>query len=103
MNETEVKKMLTAAQAYIVCLEKREQELLVKTHELACKCDDLQDANAMLVKSNEDLAKRIDKLTEANTILANSNEDLAAKLNYFRACNDNQANLIIQLRKDSHV
>ena len=53
MNETEVKKMLTAAQAYIVYLEKREQELLVKTHELACKCDDLQDANAILKTGNE--------------------------------------------------
>jgi hypothetical protein len=81
MNETEVKKMLTAAQAYIVYLEKRELELCNKNHELACKFNALKDANDMLVKSNE---------------------DLAAKLNYFRACNDNQANLIIQLRKEHY-
>ena len=82
MNETEVKKMLTAAQAYIVYLEKKELTLLSKVHELAGEVGKLDKTNAMLVKSNE---------------------DLAAKLNYFKACNDNQANLIIQLRKDSHV
>jgi hypothetical protein len=81
MNETEVKKMLTAAQAYIVYLEKKEQELWVKS---------------------QALARRSDQLEVANNTLANSNEDLAAKLNYFRACNDNQANLIIKLREEQH-
>jgi hypothetical protein len=53
MNETEVKKMLTAAQAYIVYLEKKELTLLEKTHELACEVDDLKDANAILKTGNE--------------------------------------------------
>jgi archaellum component FlaC len=63
-------------------LEKKEQELLSKVHELAGEVGKLDKTNAMLVKSNE---------------------DLAAKLNYFRACNDNQANLITQLRKDCNA
>ena len=79
MNETAIQQMLKAAQTYIKYLEKKELELLVKTHELACKVDDLTDANAMLVKSNEDLAR---------------------KLQYFRACNDNQANMILKLQKE---
>jgi hypothetical protein len=82
MNETEVKKMLTAAQAYIVYLEEKELTLLEKTHELACEVDDLKDANDMLVKSNEDLAR---------------------KLQYFKECNDNQARLIIKLHKEEHA
>ena len=82
MNETAIKQMLTAAQTYIKYLEKKELDLLVKTHELACKVDDLTDANAMLVKSNEDLAR---------------------KLQYFRECNNNQANMIIELRKDCNA
>jgi len=82
MNDTEINQLLKASRVYILYLEKKEQELLVK---------------------NQALARRVDQLEVANNTLANSNEDLAAKLNYFRACNDNQANLIIQLRKDSHV
>ncbi len=74
--------MLTAAQAYIVYLEEKELTLLEKTHELACECDDLTDANDMLVKSNEDLAR---------------------KLQYFKECNDNQARLIIKLHKEEHA
>ena len=81
MNETAIQQMLKAAQVYILYLEKKELQLLEKTHEIACEFDNLKDANAMLVKSNE---------------------DLAAKLNYFKACNDNQANLIIHLRKEQH-
>ena len=79
MNETAIQQMLKAAQTYIKYLETKEEELLVKTHELACKVDDLTDANAMLVKSNEDLAR---------------------KLQYFRACNNNQANMILKLQKE---
>lgn len=45
--------MLTAAQAYIVYLEKKELTLLEKTHELACEVDDLKDANAILKTGNE--------------------------------------------------
>ena len=82
MNETAIQQMLKAAQTYIKYLEKKELELLVKTHELACKVDDLTDANAILTKSNEDLAR---------------------KLQYFRECNDNQARLIIKLHKDEHA
>ena len=75
MNETAIQQMLKAAQTYIKYLETREHDLLVKTHALACEVDDLTDANAMLVKSNEDLAR---------------------KLQYFRECNDNQARLILK-------
>ena len=82
MNETQVKKMLNAAQEYIKYLETKEHDLLVKTHELAC---------------------RLDKLNEDNAILGNSNEDLARKLQYFRECNDNQARLIIKLHKEEHA
>ena len=81
MNDTEINQLLKASRVYILYLENKEQELLVKT---------------------QALARRIDQLEVANNTLANSNEDLAAKLNYFRACNDNQANLIIQLRKEHY-
>jgi len=82
MNETEINQLLKASRIYILYLEKKEQELLSKVHELAGEVGKLDKTNAMLVKSNE---------------------DLAAKLNYFRACNDNQANLITQLRKDCNA
>jgi hypothetical protein len=53
MNETATQKMLKAAQAYILYLETKEHDLLVKTHELACEVDDLRDANAILKTGNE--------------------------------------------------
>ena len=93
MNETETQKMLKAAQTYIKYLETKEQELLSKVHQYAVMIGKLDKEKAMLVK-------KIDKLEEANTILANSNEDLARKLTYFRACNNNQANMILQLQKE---
>ena len=95
MNETAIKQMLKAAQTYIKYLETKEQELLSKVHQYAVMIGKLDKEKAMLVK-------RIDKLEEANTILANSNEDLAAKLNYFRACNNNQANMLLQLQQKEY-
>jgi len=75
MNETEVKKMLTAAQAYIVHLEAVQSEF----------------------------SDKIGELVGANDMLLQSNADLARKLQYFKECNDNQARLIIKLHKEEHA
>jgi septal ring factor EnvC (AmiA/AmiB activator) len=53
MNETEVKKMLTAAQAYIVHLEAVQSEFSDKIGELVEANKRLQDANAILKTGNE--------------------------------------------------
>jgi hypothetical protein len=53
MNETQVKKMLTAAQEYIVHLEAIQSEFSYKIGELAEANVRLREANAILKTGNE--------------------------------------------------